>query len=133
MLLLIRDPIHDVDQRRNRILAAQFACIALAFKWPRTSALPSSLALPKRAQYMVQYTIALVSAVSLLVALYRTPSVVPRPYRPGPRIVRAGIWTVHFGIDNEGRDSQRLMRDLVRCAMFVGPVEGDCVLMYVLV
>ena len=40
---------------------------------------------------------------------------------------------MHFGIDNEGRDSQRLMRDLVRCAMFVGPVGVDCVLMYTVV
>jgi hypothetical protein len=29
--------------------------------------------------------------------------------------VTAGVWTLHFGIDNEGRDSQRRVRDLIRC------------------
>lgn len=101
----------------DRILIAQFACIALAFRWPRSRASPLSqlrLTLPKASQHLFQYSIALVSLLSLLVTLYRTPSVLPRPHRPGYRIVRTGIWTVHFGMDNEGRDSQRLMRDLVR-------------------
>ena len=97
-----------------RVLAAQFAGIGLAFKWPALNSGSVSFTLPKRAQYTIQYTLALLSALSLLATLYHTPSVVPKPHRPGPRIVRAGIWTVHFGIDNRGRDSQRLMRDLIR-------------------
>ncbi len=96
------------------VLTAQFACIALAFRWPTFNTRSLSLTLPKRAQYTVQYALAVFSALSLLATLYHTPNVVPRPHRPGPRIVRAGIWTVHFGIDNRGRDSQRLMRDLIK-------------------
>ncbi|KAF7330483.1 Protein cwh43 [Mycena venus] len=42
------------------------------------------------------------------------PTGFPQPFKPGPRILTAGIWTVHFGLDNEGRDSQRLVRNVVR-------------------
>ncbi|KAI0788033.1 Frag1/DRAM/Sfk1 family-domain-containing protein [Fomes fomentarius] len=117
-------------ERTDLILIAQFACIALAFRWPRSRASPPSqlhLTLPKASQHLFQYSIALVSVLSLLVTLYRTPGVLPRPHRPGSRIVRTGIWTVHFGMDNEGRDSQRLMRDLVRDMELdvVGLLETD--------
>lgn len=58
----------------------------------------------------IVYMLALTAAISV----YRAPLDTPRPYRPGPRIIRAGIWTVHFGMNNEGRDSQRGMRELIR-------------------
>ncbi|RPD60996.1 hypothetical protein L226DRAFT_462521 [Lentinus tigrinus ALCF2SS1-7] len=110
-------------ERTDLVLLSQFACIALAFRWPRINANARSLklTLPKRAQFMIQYTLAVLTTVSLLVTLYRTPKMPPQPHRPASRIVRAGIWTVHFGIDNEGRDSQRLMRDLI------GDMELDVV------
>lgn len=38
----------------------------------------------------------------------------PAPAHARARILNAGIWAVHFGIDNAGRDSQRNMRDLFR-------------------
>ncbi len=100
-----------------RVLLAQFACIAFAFRWPRLNASvrPLTFTLPRRMHVPIQYTLAILTAISLLVTLYRVPKSTPQPHRPGSRIVRAGIWTVHFGIDNEGRDSQRLMRDLIRC------------------
>ena len=100
---------------RCRVLSTQFAFLALAFNWKPLRDRSLSLSLPRRTQYTIQYTLALLTVVSLLVTLYRTPSVVPKPHRPGSRIVRTGIWTVHFGIDNEGRDSQRAIRDLIRC------------------
>ncbi|PIL29869.1 hypothetical protein GSI_08076 [Ganoderma sinense ZZ0214-1] len=114
-------------ERTNMVLTAQFACIALAFRWPTFNTRSLSLTLPKRAQYTVQYALAVFSALSLLATLYHTPIVVPKPHRPGPRIVRAGIWTVHFGIDNRGRDSQRLMRDLIKDMELdvVGLLETD--------
>ncbi len=42
------------------------------------------------------------------------PTPVPAPAHARARLVNAGIWAVHFGIDNAGRDSQRGMRDLFR-------------------
>ena len=38
----------------------------------------------------------------------------PSPAHSRARILNAGIWAVHFGIDNAGRDSQHSMRDLFR-------------------
>jgi hypothetical protein len=55
----------------------------------------------------------MISILAAYVSMYRAPRTDIQPYRPGPRIVRAGIWTVHFGMDNGGKDSQRLMRDLI--------------------
>lgn len=70
--------------------------------------------MPKRLRQYIYTTIALVAILSGLVSLYRTPSAPPQPFKPGPRIVRAGVWTVHFGMDNEGRDSQRAMATLIK-------------------
>jgi hypothetical protein len=64
------------------------------------------------------YTLALLASISItafLVTLYRLPNEFSRPFKPGPRMLTAGIWTLHFGFDNEGRDSQRGVRDLIKC------------------
>ncbi|OJT05847.1 Protein cwh43 [Trametes pubescens] len=121
-------------ERTDLVLISQVALIALAFDWrlPRRAAPPSSPAatsLPRAAHYRVQYTLVLLTALSLFASLWRAswPAVVPRPHREAARIVRAGIWTVHFGIDNEGRDSQRRMRDLIKDMELdvVGLLETD--------
>ncbi|KAJ7674200.1 Frag1/DRAM/Sfk1 family-domain-containing protein [Mycena rosella] len=72
-------------------------------------------------------TIACFTIASLLVTIYRAPAEFPQPFKPGPRILTAGIWTVHFGLDNEGRDSQRLIRDVVRDMQLdvIGLLETD--------
>jgi hypothetical protein len=57
--------------------------------------------------------LASLSIMSVFVTLYRLPKAYPRPFKPGPRIVTAGIWTLHFGLDNEGRDSQRRVKALI--------------------
>ncbi|KAI0806029.1 Frag1/DRAM/Sfk1 family-domain-containing protein [Irpex lacteus] len=109
-------------ERTDIVLAIQMAAIGLAFKWPAiSSSLPASAyTLPTTLKHRAQATLGLFTVASLLVTLYRRPPV-PKPHRPGARLIRAGIWTVHFGIDNEGRDSQRRMRDLI------GEMELDVV------
>lgn len=100
----------------HSVLLVQVICLAPAFRWPSTSKYSSPTTIyvaPNvllRAFGAIVYMLALTAAISV----YRTPLDAPRPYRPGPRIIRAGIWTVHFGMNNEGRDSQRGMRDLIR-------------------
>ncbi|KAF9007648.1 Frag1/DRAM/Sfk1 family-domain-containing protein [Cyathus striatus] len=63
----------------------------------------------------------------LLVSVYRLPSTAPKPYKPGPRVINAGIWTIHFGFDNIGHDSQRGVRNLVKDMQLdiVGLLETD--------
>ncbi|KAI0350036.1 hypothetical protein OH77DRAFT_1431428 [Trametes cingulata] len=125
-------------ERTDLVLIAQVALIGLALNWrsrpspssSTASASPTSASrLPNGAHYKTQYTLALLSALSLLATVWRVswPAVVPVPHREAARIVRAGIWTVHFGIDNEGRDSQRRMRDLIKDMELdvVGLLETD--------
>jgi hypothetical protein len=111
----------------SSVLVAQMACLALAFEWPRMKKRPVALRLTASIGSYARTLLALLSVSSMLVTLYRWPSRPPHPYHPGPRILTAGIWTVHFGIDNEGRDSQRRMRDLVSDMQLdvVGLLETD--------
>ena len=105
----------DFQSRRFiKVLVTQFLFLAPIVNW-RGVNLPTpgfKLSAPSRSR--AKSLLAIFTVLSLLVTVYRWPTKVPQPYRPGPRILRAGIWTVHFGIDDEGRDSQRRMRDLVR-------------------
>ncbi|CAE6515195.1 unnamed protein product [Rhizoctonia solani] len=75
----------------------------------------------------IRATLGLVMVLAMSVALYRTPRSPPVPHHSGDRLITAGIWTMHFGQDNEGRDSQRRMRDLIRDMELdvVGLLETD--------
>lgn len=113
----------------HSVLLVQVICLAPAFRWPSLSknnnptiisVAPSVLL---RTFGAIVYMLALTAAISV----YRTPVDAPRPYRPGSRIIRAGIWTVHFGMNNEGRDSQRGMRELIRYLNeSISPHLTDC-------
>ncbi|CAE6519168.1 unnamed protein product [Rhizoctonia solani] len=75
----------------------------------------------------IRATLGLIMVLAMSVALYRTPQNPPVPHHSGDRLITAGIWTMHFGQDNEGRDSQRRMRDLIRDMELdvVGLLETD--------
>jgi len=79
-----------------------------------------------KASYVYIFLV-LMSVFSGLVTLFRFPLSGSQPYKPGPRIIQAGIWTVHFGFDNEGHDSQRGIRNLIRDMQLdiVGLLETD--------
>ena len=98
----------------SRVLAAQLLGMASVFNWPWLSTPIPRPTLPRPLRARIANAVIGITILSLIVTIYRWPTKVVKPYRPGPRIIRAGIWTVHFGIDDEGRDSQRRMRDLVR-------------------
>lgn len=100
-----------------RVLAAQLVAISLAFRSPfGVSTRPNSLLrIPSSTRTQIPAILCLLSLVSVLVTLLRWPAMGPRPFKPGTRIFNAGIWTIHFGIDNVGHDSQRRIRDVIRC------------------
>ncbi|KAJ7127156.1 Frag1/DRAM/Sfk1 family-domain-containing protein [Mycena epipterygia] len=106
-------------ERTDLVLILQMACLSLAFKWPGLDRPTTGernlkdVISPALISYS-RATLACFSIASLLVTMYRTPTGFPQPFKPGPRILTAGIWTVHFGMTNDGRDSQRLIRDVVR-------------------
>jgi hypothetical protein len=89
--------------------------------------LPSLIGIPVYAKHYASALLAVCCVLSAVATLYRLPTVPPRPYRSASRIIRAGIWTVHFGIDNAGRDSQRGMRSLIHDMELdiVGLLETD--------
>lgn len=96
------------------VLMIEMACISLAFNWPRMKKIESSLRIKNTVRFQMQALVALLSVLSVLVTLYRLPVSPPQPYHAGDRLLTAGIWTLHFGMDNEGRDSQRRVRDLIQ-------------------
>jgi hypothetical protein len=70
--------------------------------------------IPHLARRYIRTALALITVVALMGPLRKSAQMVPTPSPAHARakILNAGIWAVHFGIDNEGRDSQRSMRDL---------------------
>ncbi|TFK40056.1 Frag1/DRAM/Sfk1 family-domain-containing protein [Crucibulum laeve] len=116
-------------ERTDLVTIAQLACLSLAFRWPALSpsTLPPTPTLPRSSASHAKYLLSLISILAVLTSMYRTPSTPPQPFKPGPRIVNAGIWTIHFGIDNEGHDSQRGVRNLIRDMELdiVGLLETD--------
>ena len=99
---------------RASVTIAQMTCLSLVFWWPRHRLKLVFYGLPKSTASYFRYLLAAASILSVLITLYRLPGQSPQPHKPGPRILTAGIWTLHFGIDNAGRDSQRGVRDLIK-------------------
>lgn len=99
------------------MLTAQLAFLAPSFNW-RSFSISSSAPLPPIPQLARRYirtTLALIAVVALVGPLRKSapPVSAPASAHARGRILNAGIWAVHFGIDNPGRDSQRAIRDLI--------------------
>ncbi|WVR07560.1 hypothetical protein IAU60_004602 [Kwoniella sp. DSM 27419] len=109
--------------RERTDLVIGFCLLATVGGWlvAGSLALPQGSAIPLRSQRRItalrRYTLmsaAVLSAVSMACAYGKMPTAAPTPYYPDHKIFSGGIWTVHFGVDKEGRDSQRRMMDLIR-------------------
>lgn len=44
----------------------------------------------------------------------QTPTGIPQPYHPESKVITAGIWTIHFGLDNDMWSSEESMMFLIR-------------------
>ncbi|CCO30822.1 Protein cwh43 [Rhizoctonia solani AG-1 IB] len=123
-------------ERTDIVLAAEVFAIGCGMvNWGRrmkgsgeaqpagASSLPAFTKLKSR----VRATLGIVMLLTMSVVLHRTPRTPPVPHHSGDRLITAGIWTMHFGQDNEGRDSQRRMRNLIRDMELdvVGLLETD--------
>ena len=76
------------------------------------------------------HTISLVAFLQLLaisVAYLRFPTFDYTPYHPNEKLITAGIWTVHFSLDNDMWSSEYRMRDAIRDLELdvVGLLESD--------
>jgi hypothetical protein len=63
----------------------------------------------------------------LSAAFLRFPTNDYKPYHEEDRLITAGIWTIHFSLDNDMWSSERRMRDLIKDAELdvVGLLESD--------
>ncbi len=61
-------------------------------------------------------------------AFMRFPTNDYKPYHPEDRVLTAGIWTIHFSLDNDMWSSEYRMRDLIKEMELdvVGLLESDC-------
>jgi endonuclease/exonuclease/phosphatase family metal-dependent hydrolase len=65
--------------------------------------------------------------LSVSIAYMRFPSYNYTPYHPEEKVLTAGIWTIHFTLDNDMWSSEHRMRDLIKEAELdvVGLLESD--------
>lgn len=110
-------------ERSDVVLAAQQACIGLGIYAhnkikvsPINNPLNSntaniSLARKIRSQVIVGVTILL--TLSCAIGFKRFHRDDPKPHHPEAKAMTAGIWTVHFGLDNDMWASEVRMRDVI--------------------
>ncbi|CAG8033851.1 unnamed protein product [Penicillium olsonii] len=67
----------------------------------------------KRQRSYYIYVLAALQLLSVSVAYLRFPTNDYTPYHKEDKVVTAGIWTVHFGLDNDMWSSERRMRDVI--------------------
>lgn len=81
----------------------------------------------KPALYKIKRILIIFSITSVLIAYLRFPKTDPTPYHPNSKLITAGIWTIHFGLDNDMWASEGRMIDLIRDAELdiVGLLESD--------
>ncbi|OAX84807.1 hypothetical protein ACJ72_00830 [Emergomyces africanus] len=73
------------------------------------------------------YVLAALQLLSISVAYLRFPTNDYTPYHKDDKLVTAGIWTVHFSLDNDMWSSERRMRDAIKELELdvVGLLESD--------
>lgn len=98
----------------------------LAFLMLKTKKMNDNLQVNRYMSKIGNFMIAMLF-LSGIIAFNRFQYDVPKPYHPKSRLVTAGIWTIHFGLDNDMWASEYRMRDLIRDAELdiVGLLESD--------
>ncbi|ORY35803.1 Frag1/DRAM/Sfk1 family-domain-containing protein [Naematelia encephala] len=121
-------------ERTDAILAITMGCVVLGERTIKGIALPGEEHMTERAKSRTERTkrwtviaAAVLSVTGIGYGYGKMPTEKPVPYYPDHRIFSGGIWAVHFGVDEAGRDSQRRMLDLIRDMQVdvVGLLETD--------
>lgn len=89
------------------------------------SRIPSPAARKQRSYYL--YVLAGLELLAMSIAYLRFPSYNYQPYHPEHKAITAGIWTIHFSLDNDMWSSERRMRDAIQELELdvVGLLESD--------
>jgi endonuclease/exonuclease/phosphatase family metal-dependent hydrolase len=93
----------------------------------RSLPIPTSSPLIRRFRTYALYILAVLQLLAAAAAYLRFPTYNYAPYHPEEKVVTAGIWTVHFALDNDMWSSERRMRDAIRDLELdvVGLLETD--------
>jgi hypothetical protein len=86
---------------------------------------PNPAARKQRSYYI--YILLVLQLVSVAVAYLRFPSYDYAPHHPESKSLNAGIWTIHFSIDNDMWSSEKRMESLLRESELdiIGLLESD--------
>ena len=73
------------------------------------------------------YVLGTLELLAIAVSYLRFPTNDYVPYHPDDKVVTAGIWTVHFSLDNDMWSSERRIRDLIKELEMdvIGLLESD--------
>jgi hypothetical protein len=86
---------------------------------------PSLVARRQRSVYF--YVLICLELLAISVGYVRFPSYDYKPYHPENKLITAGIWTIHFSLDNDMWSSEHRMRDIIKELELdvVGLLESD--------
>ncbi|WWC91829.1 uncharacterized protein L201_006776 [Kwoniella dendrophila CBS 6074] len=121
-------------ERTDLVLGFCMLFTILGWLVTRNIKLPEGQEIPLRSRKRIasttRYTIIssmVLSIISLGYSYWKIPTKIPEPYYPNHKIFSGGIWTVHFGLDKEGRDSQWRMMQLIKDMQVdvLGLLESD--------
>ena len=109
-------------ERTDLLIAATLAGLAAGVFYVRrhgrviTESLKSTKSniFQHRTKLYTRVSVGLLSILACVIAFLRFPTFDYTPYHPEAKLFTAGIWTVHFGIDNEMWASEIRMRDAIR-------------------
>ncbi|KAL9031495.1 MAG: hypothetical protein Q9196_000474 [Gyalolechia fulgens] len=73
------------------------------------------------------YVLGIIQLIALAISYLRFPTNDYIPYHKDEKVITAGIWTVHFSLDNDMWSSERRMRDLIKELELdvIGLLESD--------
>ena len=93
---------------------------------PKSVRPPPNPAARKQRSYYI-WILLLLQLFSASVAYLRFPTYDYTPYHPNSKAITAGIWTIHFSIDNDMWSSERRMANLIKDAELdlIGLLESD--------
>ncbi len=106
--------------------AGVFSAQASAATTQKTSKRVSNPAAKKQRSYFL-YVLLLLQLLAASTAYLRFPSYNYTPYHADQKLITAGIWTIHFSLDNDMWSSERRVRDLLQELELdvVGLLESD--------
>lgn len=121
---------HLVREHTDWIMATMMASIGAGvhdINRSKTQRPPAKWSTPTQQRKYFGISTILINIFFLCSAFMRFPSNDYKPYHPEDRVLTAGIWTIHFSLDNDMWSSEYRMRDLIKELEIdvIGLLESD--------